>query len=59
MNEFKANCDELKRKFIKLFPSITQDDLDCSNGRKSEMCATLENKSGKSIAEIRSIISSL
>ena len=59
MNGFKADCNELKRKFIELFPSITEEDLDCSNGRKSQMCETLENKSGKSISEIRSIISKL
>lgn len=59
MNAFKSDCDELKKKFLKQFPSITQVDLDCSNGRKSRMCATLENKTGKSITEIKSIISSL
>ena len=61
MNEFnfKGTCEELKGKFIKRYPAISEADLDCSNGRKLEMQETIEKKIGKSSLELKSIISQL
>jgi hypothetical protein len=52
----EGNCKELKSKFIKKYTNLTEEDLECSNGRQQEMLDNIKQKLGKTTGELREII---
>ena len=52
----KENCIELKAKFKKQYASITDEDLQCDQGRKEEMLGNLRQKLGITRDELHEII---
>jgi hypothetical protein len=50
------NCARLKTKLIQQYTNVTEDDLNCSNGRKEEMIENLKTKLGKTASELNEII---
>lgn len=56
---FKQQCNVLKAKFIRNYPVLNMDDLNCGNGDKEPMMARLERKLGLSQDELHRIIVNL
>jgi uncharacterized protein YjbJ (UPF0337 family) len=52
----KENCKELKAKLKQQYTNITDDDLQCDDGRKEEMLEKLQQKLGKTREEVHEII---
>jgi len=55
----KENCNELKEKFRQHYSDVTEEDLQCFNGRKDVMFEKLQQKLGKTGEELHSIILNL
>jgi uncharacterized protein YjbJ (UPF0337 family) len=56
MLNIKENCKELKAKLKQQYPSVTDDDLQCNDGRKEEMLERLQQKLGKTGEELNEVI---
>ena len=59
MINIKENCSALKAKLQQQYPSVTEEDLVCDDGRKGEMLERLQQKLGKSSEELHQLISNL
>jgi len=57
--KIKENCKELKVKFKQQYICVTEEDLDCKDGRKEEMLERLQQKLEKTPEELYEIILSL
>lgn len=56
---FKQHCNELKAKFIRQYPAMSMDDLNCGDGDKKPMMDRLQSKLGLSQDELYRIIVNL
>jgi uncharacterized protein YjbJ (UPF0337 family) len=56
MLNMKENCDELKAKFCQQYTNLTEEDLQCSDGKRDEMLENLQQKIGKTREELNEII---
>lgn len=56
---FKQQCNVLKDKFIRMYPVLDIDDLNCGNGNKEPMMDRLQRKLGLSQDELYRIIVNL
>ncbi len=56
---FKQRCNELKAKFIGIYPALNMDDLNCGHGDKESMMDRLQRKLGMSQDELYRIIVNL
>ena len=53
--EIKGNWNEMKGKLKQKFADLTDDDLLCEEGKEDEMWGKLQQKSGKTEKEIKSL----
>jgi hypothetical protein len=53
---FKENCKELKTKFREHHTNITEEDLECNDGRKNIMLEKLQQKLEKTNEDLNDII---
>lgn len=56
---FKQQCNMLKAKFIRNYPVLNMDDLNCGEGDKESMMLRLQGKLGLSQDELHKIIVNL
>lgn len=56
---FKQQCNVLKDKFIRKYPVLNMDDLNCGNGNQESMMDRLQRKLGMSHDELYRIIVNL
>jgi hypothetical protein len=56
MFAIKENCKELKATFKQKYPNVTDEDLQCDNGRKEEMLEKLRQKLGLTSESLHEII---
>lgn len=52
----RENCKELKMKFRKQYPVITEEDIECNAGLYQEMVKNIQQKLGLDSKEVNEII---
>ena len=55
-NEIKGSWEELKGKLKKSYADLTDDDLMYEEGQEQEMWGKLQQKLGKTMKEIKSLL---